>query len=352
MLSIYDVFAQDPVATMIVFFLLLVLVAYVVARKNSVSVFAGLGLIIVSLFVGPFAYLKRAVLELAEYRSATKSQSVPPKQTLLFRFFAGLQALLVVFAVALLATGLVSAWYQFVPSKYLRDSIGAAEESVKKLNAELPQLTAEVERMETLWSARGDSIVAAYDARRPEIAELPMDAGNKIADRLASFGDTAQQAFNEIKNYHTQNASPSDPYQIESVVSEIGDYIQRQGLSSEATELLSTYNDLWHIKMLAKFDVRALTDEQVRFAAFPGFPNRQKRLEYVKTALPEQEKSLIEMRSALRYDFGALGTQLLVTLVEFLLLIWLVGLIIEWAWLGLEMAGHLRKLRENSEEGR
>ena len=133
MLGIYDVFASDFTATIIVFLILLVLIAFIVARKNSISVFAGLGLIIVSLFSGPFAYLKKAVLELSEYRAKRKSESVPPKQVLLYRFFVAMQALLVVFAVALLATGLVSAWNQLVPSRMLRDSIGATEDNVKKL---------------------------------------------------------------------------------------------------------------------------------------------------------------------------------------------------------------------------
>ncbi len=352
MLAIYDVFAQDFVATLIVFLLLFILIAFIVARKNSISVFAGLGLIVVSLFVGPFAYLKRAVMDLAEYRTARTTESTPPKQALLYRFFAALQGILVICAVALLATGLVSAWNQFVPSKFLRDSIGATEENMKKLSAELPQLQADVQRMETLWSTSRDSIVAAYSVRRADIVEMPMDAGGKFASQVASLGDTAQQAFNEIMSYHSQNALVSEPYQVESVVSEIADYIQRQNLSSEVAEILSTYNDIWHVKMLAKFDTQALTEDQVKFAAFPEFPRRQKRFEYVKATLPEQEKNLAEMRSEMHYDFGALGGQLLLTAVEFLLLIWLAGLIIEWMWLGLEMSGHLRKLRENSDARR
>ncbi len=349
MLSVYDVFAQEFVATLIVFLLLLILITFIVARKNSLSFFAGLGLILVSVFVGPFAYLKRAVTEIAEYRSAQSAESVPPKQTLLYRFFAALQAILVVFAVVLLATGLVSAWNQFVPSKYLRDSIGASEEHLKKLKAELPQLQAEVERMEFLWSTRSDSIVASYNAHRAGIADMTIDEDGKIANRIALLGDTAQQALNEIKNYHAQNASLTEPYQVESIVSEIGDYIQRQSLSSEASEFLAAYNDLWHVKMLARFEPRTLTEDQVKFASFPGFPNRQKRLEYVKTTLPEEEKSLLEMRSALHYDGGALGVQLLVTAIEFLLFLWVAGIVIEWMWLGIEVSANLRKLRENSE---
>ncbi len=348
MLSMYDVFAEDFTATIIVFLVLLIAIAYIVARKRSVSVFSGLLLVLVSLFSSPFVYLKKAILALADYRSNERTDVKQTRQYLLGKLLFALEALLVILSLVLLATGFVSGWNQLVPSKQLRESIGTLEDGLKKLNAELRETEPSVKEMENLWSTRRDSLIRAYNAERNHKAEIMIAQNSELANRISTSGDTAQQALNDIRSYHSQNEYLGEASLYEPVMSEIVSYVQRQNLSPELTTLLLNYNDNWYAQMLSRFDTQTLSEKQLGFAVFPAYHNRQQRLEVVKEMIPAQEKDLEQMRSEVRYNFEAFGLQIVLSLLEFVLFVWLVGLVIEWIGLGVDVAANVQKIQEHS----
>ncbi len=347
MLNIFGLFAEDLTATLIVFLILFAAIAYFFARKKSLAVFSGVVLILLSLFYGPFVYLRKAVLGLADYSAKRKTEFVQTRQYLLNKLLFLLQALLVLVSIAILATGFVSGWNQMVPSKELRETISTTENELQKLKVELQEMEPAAKQIETVWSTQRDSLIKVYNTERAHIGEMMIAQNNDLATRISTSSDTAQQALSEIKYYHAQNEYRTGPSEYEPVMTEIKNYLDRQSLSPEVKTLLLNYNDNWYAQILSRFEIRALSEGQLRFALQPAYHNRQQRLDYLKETIPSREKELAQFRAELRYNFGALGVQILYTILQFILFVWVVGLVIESLQLTVDTAANVQKIQEH-----
>jgi len=347
MQNIFDLLTEDLAPTIIVFLVLFGVIAYFFARGKSIALLSGLILIFLSLFYSPFVYLKKAVLELAGHSAKRKTEVVQPKQYLLAKLLFLLQALLVIVSIAILAAGLVSGWNQMLPSKELRETISATGDELQKLRVELPEMERAVKQIETVWSTQRDSLIKVYNIERAHIGETMIAQNNDLATRINSNSDTAQQALSEIKYYHDQNEYLNRPSEYEPVMTEIKNYLDKQSLSSEVKTLLLNYNDNWYAQMLSRFETQALSESQLRFALQPAYHNRQQRLDYLKETIPSREKELAQFRAELKYNFGALGLQIVYMILEFVLFVWVVGLFIESLELTVDTAANVQKIQEH-----
>jgi hypothetical protein len=347
MQNIFDLFAEDLTATLIVFLILFAAIAYFFAREKSVAVFSGVILIALSLFYAPFIYLRKAVLGLADYSAKRKTEFVQTRQYLLNKLLLTFQALLVILSIAILATGFVSGWNQMIPSKQLREAISSTGEDLKRLKSELQEIEPAVEQMETAWSTRRDSLISVYNAERVHRGEKMIAQNIDLANRINARSDTAQQALIEIRNYYTQNEYLDGPSQYEPLITEAMNYIERQSLSEETKTLLLNYVDNWYAQMLSRFETRVLSESQLRFAVQVTYHVRQKRLDNLKETIPAQEKELAQFRTELGYNFGALGVQILYTILQFILFVWVVGLVIESLELAVDTAANVQKIQEH-----
>jgi hypothetical protein len=345
--NIFNLFAEDLTATLIVFLILFAAIAYFFAREKSVAVFSGVILIALSLFYGPFVYLKKAVLKLAGHGAKKRTEFEQPKQYLLDKLLFMLQALLVILSIAILAAGIVSGWNQTVPSKELRVAISTTEDELQKMRIELREVEPAAKQLETVWSTQRDSLMKGYKTERAHIGETMMAQNNDLATRINASSDTAQQALSEIKYYHAQNEYRTSPSEYEPIMIEIKNYLDRQILSPEVKNLLLNYNDNWYAQVLARFETRTLSEGQLRFALQPAYHNRQQRLDYLKETIPSRENELAQFRAELKYNFGALGVQILFTIFQFILFVWVVGLVIESLELTVDTAANVQKIQEH-----
>lgn len=347
MQNIFGLFAEDLTATLIVFLILFAAIAYFFAREKSVAVFSGVILIALSLFYGPFIYLRKAVLGLADYSAKRKTEFVQTRQYLLNKLLLTLQALLVILSIAILATGFVSGWNQMIPSKELREAVSSTEGDLKRLKSELQEIEPAVKQMETVWSTRRDSLISVYNAERAHRGEKMIAQNIDLANRINAGSDTAQQALSEIRNYYTQNEYLDSPSQYEPLITEAMNYLEKQSFSEETKTLLLTYIDNWYAQMLSRFETRLLSESQLRIAVQATYHIRQQRLDNLKETIPAQEKELVQFRTELRYNFGALGVQILYTILQFILFVWLVGLVIESLELMVNTAANVQKIQEH-----
>jgi hypothetical protein len=234
-----------------------------------------------------------------------------------------------------------------VPSKELRETISTTGDELQKLKVELQEIEPAAKEMETVWSTQRDSLMKAYKTERAHIGETMMAQNNDLATRINASSDTAQQALSEIKYYHAQNEYRTNPPEYEPVMIEIKNYLDRQILSPEVKNLLLNYNDNWYAQVLARFETRALSEDQLRFALQPAYHNRQQRLDYLKETIPSRENELAQFRAELKYNFGALGLQILFTILQFILFVWVVGLVIESLELTVDTAANVQKIQEH-----
>lgn len=345
--NFFDLLAEDLTATLIVFLILFAAIAYFFARGKSFALLSGLILIIFSLFYSPFVYLKKAVLELAGHSAKRNTEFEQRKLYLLDKLLFLLQALLVILSIAILASGIVSGWNQMVPSKELREVISATGEELQKLKVELQEIEPAVKQIETVWSTQRDSLIKVYNAERAHIGEMMIAQNNDLATQINSSSDTAQQALSEVKYYHGQNEYRTRPSEFEPVMIEIKNYLDRQSLSPEVKTLLLNYNDNWYAQMLSRFETRALSEGELRFAVQPAYHNRQQRLDYVKETIPSREADLAQFRTESKYNFGALGLQIVLTILQFILFVWVIGLVIESLELTVDTAANVQKIQDH-----
>lgn len=345
--NLFDFFAADLLMTIIVFLVMIAGFAYLFAGKKFTAILSGLIFSVLSLFTSPFVYLKRTMLELVDYSSKGKVDLAETKHYLLNRLVTLLQALLVVLSAMVFAVGLVSAWGQLFPSKALRETIGATEEKLKKLRTEIQETEPAVSQMETVWSSRKDSLVRAYNAERPRTAGIKLAQNNDLAGSSLAISDSGQLILADIKNYHAQNEFMNEPSQFESVYTEIINYIDKQNPSPEMKNLVSSYNDNWYAQMLSRFEPAALSESQLRFVAYPAYHNRQLRLSILKETIPAKERDLEQFRAEEKFNIEAFGLQIVITILVFMVLVWLMGLLIESFRLSVDVAADLHNIREH-----
>jgi hypothetical protein len=346
----FDALSEHFIATVLVFVAFLAILAFVVTGKKSMSLFAGLFWSLLSLFSSPFIYLKRAVLDLASQPSNSTVDSASIKQYLLTKLLFFTQAFMVILSLVILSVGVVSAWNQLVPSKQLRDIITATDKELKELKTAMQEVEPAIKQMETTWTSQREAKIAAYQKDKGQNVEKLRSDYTTLETRISALGDTAQQALNELKNYHAQNEYLEYPTLFETPLEEMSGSVEKQILSANTKFLLHKLTDIWYALMLSRFEISRLDENQLACVAYPEYYSEKKKCDNLKQIIPVREKDLAQLHSEERYNVEGFVIQLLLTLLLVMLVVWIIGLFIESIWLSIDIASNIRKIADKSEK--
>jgi len=350
MTELIEFFLQNLFESIVVFIILFLLIAYAFARNRFGAMLGGVFRIIASFFYSPFVYLKKAVLALAEYGQKGEAEFLETRQYLLNKLLLSFQGALVILSVAVLARGFVTAWSEWLPPKYLREAISELKKQLGQEKKELGQVAPTVEKMESSWAKQRDSLVRVYREERSNKAARLTTENQELVNRFASFDERVRQVFESIRQYHAQNEYHRQAAIFENVRDNvrlyyINPYLQEQ----EPKDLLNRYNDNWYAVMLAKLELSNFSERQLRSAIQPTYEALKTKLNELNSTIPYREEQLSQLRAQAKYNFSALFLQIAYTLLQFIIFVWIVGLIIEALWLSVHVAVNVQKLREHFE---
>ncbi|MGC8898536.1 MAG: hypothetical protein ACP5JH_02410 [Bacteroidota bacterium] len=348
--QVLTIFAENLLAITIVFVVLFLAIGYLFAREKFTQMLLGILLTIASLFYSPFLYLRNAFLELAEYGAKGESEFVKTKQYLLNKFLFSLQALLVVGSIVSLASGFVSSWNQMLPPKPLRESISQLKDQLRKERPELAEINPRVSQMETAWATQKGALVNSYNGEREKRAATAAKENEEIERTIRGTDESTRYLFNAVKSslawYETYYGNPRV---FEDARTSARYSVERSRISDDNKQLLHKYCDNWYLTMLARFDISSLTEAQLRSAVQPEYRTLKNRAQVLPELIARQEQELASLKSEAKYNVPALLLGVVISLVSFIVLIWVIGLIIEALYLLVHLAVDIHKIREQYE---
>mgnify|MGYP000890483837 CR=1 FL=1 len=349
MKTILHLFSSNLLATSLVFLALFFLIASLFAKERLGQMLQGLLRILASIFYSPFVYMKRAVLSLADHGVKGETEFSKTKQYLMNKLMLMLQALLVIFSLAVLSAGIVAAWNSMLPPKHVREFVKNLKMEIKTNQTDLAVIEPQVKQMEQLWNTQRDSLIKAYKEQRNKNIETLRADNLQLEKQIYSNSGDYQNNLEIIKNYLSQNEYQRSARQYARVKEDVQNYLERTINDSAAKTRLQRYISNWYSLMLSKLEIDNFSESQLRAAVQPNYKSMKEKAESLPQTISRQESQLAEAKSAAKLRFPAFFLGILISLAGFLAVVWVIGLIIEGLWMGLHMAGNIEKIRDKIE---
>lgn len=330
-------------ASIVVFVVLFLIVAYLFTGKKFVDTIGGFFLVIASLVYSPFMYFRKSLLAVAHFRLKETIENEGERQYLLVRFLTSLQTLLAIIVIAMIASGVIRAWYSFLPPKHAREEGARFEKVLEDQQAKFAKLNPEVSTMENNWTNNRQALIKSYRNEQDIKVTKASSDNSSIEQQLATT--TASLFFLQIKRYLEQNQNQYYVARYDNIKKEALDYIKNQENPGDIKNLLNAYVENWHTIMVNKFEQSSFTEAQYRNKIQPDYATKKNDVTNLERQITYTKEQLKNIQPMLKYNTTSFVLILLTTFLAALLFIWCVGLIIELLWLGVDIAGNVNRIR-------
>jgi hypothetical protein len=331
------------VASLVVFVILFLIVAYFFTGKKFSDTIRGFFLVIASLIYSPFMYFQKSLLAVAHFRLKEAIENEGERQYLLVRFLTSLQALLAIIVIAMIASGSIKAWNSLLPPKQAREENSRLEKSLEDQETQFTKLNPEVSTMENNWTNNKQDLIKSY-RNEQDMKVTKANNDNSSIEQQVSNAATSPY-FLQIKRYLDQNQNQYYVARYDNIKKEALDYIKNQETPSDIKNLLNTYVENWHLVMVYKFEQSSFTEEQYRSKIQPEYAEKKITLANIERQIADTKAQLKYIQPMIKYNVTTFILFLFGTLLTALLFIWCVGLIIELLWLGVDIAGNVNRIR-------
>jgi hypothetical protein len=176
-------------------------------------------------------------------------------------------------------------------------------------------------------------------------------AGNAGIEAL--LGSVSE--FVILRNYLNMNANIRDRYAFNRLDNETTRYFQ-YNVSAQNVSSMRTYYNNWRLIKTVDNELSNFSEQSIREGIQPSYANLADRKTRIENELPVIQEQLSTIQKEAKYEFGHLLLGIVITIVSFLLYIWIIGLIVELLFAMVDLADdvhHLRKgkdIREHEEK--
>lgn len=343
MLELFLAFKQHLVWALILWVLLFTAFAALFARGQLIAFAGGLLRVLGSIFVSPFVFLRKATAEVTTRRGESESN-----QYLLNRALLLAQAILIIAAIGAFASTAVIGWNTLVPTAETRN---AAKEHRPKLEEQRMTATTranEVTRLDEEWRTKEPVVVGAARKEHQDRIDAAKKRMTAIESDLGTY-DNPAVALNTLDSIKTIATSV-----------ERNEWASRQlhppiynnfySLSDWQRQLLGQWIDQWQLMINAENALALVSGEQLRAETQPNYADAVREREYAQARVTDMESYQRELDEAASLKWKAAAWRMLAAFVAILIFLWVSGLAIELAWLGVRVADDIRRIREVREE--
>lgn len=338
-----DLFSFYLTETIILFVIIGALLLFLFAREKTGEALLGIAKSIASFFYSPFIFIKNAILELADFANRKEESYQGSKQYLLNKILLLSQTFLIIISILILAQGVITSWNAFLPPKYIRDSISSTEENLDANKKRQNEITPFIEQMDSEWNSKREQLVKDFKTDRQKRINQSQSNNTKIESDLSN-DNSINQLFFSIKNYLFQNES-AGASRLERVKNDAIEYVNRQNISESYKTSLLNYINNWDIILLSQIELKTLSKSNLRNSVQPNYNSLKNEQENILQAIATLESSLSSLKIQAKYNFDFLLLGLLVTLITFVLYIWIIGILIELLWLSVDIASNIRAIK-------
>lgn len=336
-------YAQNFVASVVVFILLFGAIAYALARDRFGPALSGIALVVLSFFRCPFVYLKAAVLTMADYGAKGEAVDSASKQYLLNKLMLSMQAALVMSSIAILTSSIISGWNTLMPSQSLRQSISERNKAVAQKKTDLQTLEPAVKQMEEAWKTQRDVEMGNFTARKTAKINQLEKENIDLATRI-NADPQIKVLFAKIEEFHARNTGDLTTDELEGIMRNLNNYMNRLRVPDGTKVMMTTYNDNWGLQKRSKIEINNLSEKVVRADIQPTYEAMSGQSVEKKRDLLAQEAELAVFKAMVHYNILGMLFILLSGALKFILLIWLFGLLIETLWSAINVSTNVKEI--------
>jgi hypothetical protein len=341
-----DLFSFYLTETIILFIIIGALFLFLFAREKTGEALLGILKSIASFFYSPFIFIKNAILELAEFANRKEESYQGSKQYLLNKILILSQTFLIIISTLILAQGVITSWNAFLPPKYIRDSISATEDNLDANKKRQDEISPAIEKMDNEWNSKREQLVKDFKSDRQKQINQSQSNNTKIENDLSNE-NSVNQLFFSIKNHLSQNET-SGTSRLERVKNDAIEYINRQNISESYKTSLLNYINNWNIVLQSQFELNNLSESNLRNSVQPDYNRLKEEQDGIIRGITSLESNLMQLKTQAKYNLDLFLLGLLVTLLTFVLYIWIIGILIELLWLSVDIASNLRAIKNQT----
>jgi uncharacterized protein YukE len=338
-------FSEHLAALLIVFVILFLGISYLFTKEKLPQFILGLVKVFASIFYAPFIKVKNTILMLAEFGEKGESTAHSSKQYLLGKIILVFESILIILSISVVSSGIITGWHSFLPSKYLRESADQYEQMIDETNEKLSEISSQITKFEDSWEENKTTVIKeAKDRRNKIISDLK--GINKQLELSIPIDASTSEVFTNVKSYLESNASITRERDIREVDNSATRYVNNEySITEESRTHLRSYINNWIQIKNTTIELGSLTDEVIRFEYQPEYANLKSGLDSYQDRIRSQTENLKSVNDQMIYDFEAFIKIIILSILLFIVIIWVVGGFIELLNLNVDLAGNVNKLR-------
>lgn len=351
MSELFAIFKHHLLWGLMLWMLLFVAFAAMFARGKVTPLTKGLMRLVVSIIVSPFVFLQRATSGVLGFDDQQEQSFRAGDQYVLSKAMMILQAVIIIVAIGALAAGVVATWNAFVPPSEVREAARRHRSELENQKLKAANDAAAVTKLDTDWASRQAGALAKYRSeRQTRIRNLSGEMG-EIETSLSTYGNENVKAILGQLKERAASRSTESADDLSYGKRALDNYISNQWywLEDWSRTSLNRWNELWLARNIADLELRTLSIDELRRAEQPDYDSAVARSSAEAERLQEMTVIQANLDDAASLKWKAAGWRALAAFVTFLFFVWTAGLLIEAGWLGIRVAGDVRRLREAAE---
>lgn len=339
MLELFLAFKQHLVWALILWVLLFTAFAALFARGQLIAFAGGLLRVLGSIFVSPFVFLRKATAEVMTRREEASSD-----QYLLNRALLLAQAILIVAAIGAFAASGVVGWNTLVPSSEIRNAAKEHRPKLEEQRVTASNAANEVSRLDEEWRTKEPVVVGAARKEQQDRVDAAKKRMTAIESDLGTYDDPSV-ALNTLDRIKTVAASVErNDWASRRLQSAI--YDSWYSLSDWQRQLLGQWIEQWQLMINAEERLSSISVDELREKTQPTHAQAVLTRDRAAERLTEMESYQRDLDEAASLKWKAAAWRMLAAFAAILIFLWVSGLAIELAWLGVRVADDIRRMRE------
>lgn len=312
----------------------------------------GIGRVLASTVMAPFKFMRRSVAAVSDHGESGDRALEGSEQYLLNKLMMLLQAGVIVASIGGLSAGLVMTWKTLLPPEHLRDQISSLKKEIREQERIQSNATERLQVLDKEWEQKR---VVTFEQARAALAEAARAAGEAVSEVEQQIaGDAALAPFlSDLQGYAPRrDGGELDRGDIDRAGRRLSTRVDSYyWIADDARNTLRKWTDAWRGLALAEIELRELTEDVARARLQADWRENFEAKRSSEESLTHLNERLTTTREAAKFRFKPAALQLVLSLVGFIALIWVLGLMVESLWMGIRLAGDVHELRRQSDGG-
>ncbi|MDD5089217.1 MAG: hypothetical protein PHI18_10545, partial [bacterium] len=213
---------------------------------------------------------------------------------------------------------------------------------------EVATLQKTMAEMDKAWETERDGIMKAYREERGGRIRYA-DSVNAALEAPLAANEMTAEWLRSIKQNYTDNERKTTPDSPERVRNSIANRLSWSNVPGDARNLLQTYNSNLAAASQARQELTRFTEDIARSSHQPDYSDQKQQLEWRQQGLTSMEAQLAEASKQASWKVHLFLLQLLYAAFRVIVVVWVLGIALQAAWLGVDIAGNVRAIRDRQD---